>query len=276
MKTLSILIFLSCTLSIFAQERESTNSLGVQWGVGHLQRQDFNFSPMIHDTWSPANLALIYKRSADWEQRAGIKFGSYSASITDQFEYYWDTPDVKEQSGAHSFTLLDLNYALGKTVFQNEHLNIALGGRSRNRLNASYYLFGINWLGSFGYNFSFGLDAWTNVRYIIASKHQLELDFALPLFSYNARSPYHSQDDWFFENVISHKPISTVVEYIKDGELISWGKSQSVDFDLAYTYKLSKRFDIGASYALSINWNQSPLNYTSIENCFYLSCNYKF
>lgn len=276
MKTLTTLFLLLCTIALLASDKTPKNSLGLNWGIGHLQRQDFNFTPMIHDAWSPANIAIIYQRSANWEQRANIKFGSYHASISDPFEYYWNTSENVDLSGRHSFTMLDVNYALGKTVYQNDRMKVALGGRSRNRLNTQFYLFGINWLGSFGYYLSFGLDVWTNVQYTIAPKHQLQVEFALPLFSYNARSPYHSQDDWFFENVLSHKVIPTLIEYIKDGQLESWGTSQSVDFDLVYTYALSPRFDLGARYNLSINWNKNPVNYTSIKNIFSLTCNYKF
>ena len=219
---------------------------------------------------------MNFERSAKWEQQAHIKFGNYTTAITEPFEYYWDTPDKKESSGNHSFMVLDLDYALGKTVFENNKTKITLGGKSNNRLNASYYMYGIYWLGSFGYYLNFSVDAWTNVAYQLSEKSKLELDLALPLFAWNTRSPYNSQDDWYFENSISHNDFLILMEYIKDGELESWGKSQNIDIDLNYKYSLSDRFDVGAGYAASLSWNQDPVKFTQVENTFYFSFNLKF
>ena len=169
---------------------------------------------------------------------------------------------------------MDINYALGKNVLEKGKWKLALGGKARNRLMASDCLFGN--AGSFGYYFSFGLDRWTKINFDLNEKHHFIANVALPVFSYNTRSPYMSQNDEYFSDAYSHKPLKSAINYVKRGELQSWGKAQSFDFDISYYYSLSEKWELGGKYMLLMDFNQYPTKFSQIENVIYLSAKLKF
>lgn len=250
---------------------EKSNTLRLNWGMGTIKRQDLIFSPVMHQDRSPFNLTLGYTHSHKLEHRIYAKFGRYTPAVVDPYTYYWDTPDELSTTGKHEFNMLDLNYSLGKAFASNDKLILVVGGRSRNRLHQSYYCYGPDWLWHFGYYFSFGLDLWTQASYAINSSSMLSMNLALPIFSYNARSPYMAQDDGYFERIYSHKAIPTLLAHIKDGEFQSWGQSRSLDLDLSYDYSFSDKWSLGASYWFSLNFNSTPVPFRSLEHVFYLS-----
>jgi hypothetical protein len=263
-------------MALTAQDETRVNSIGLSWGMGNLIRQDLVFTPAIHKAWSPVNVAVSYNRSKKLEQRAYLKFGSYKTSIGEDFTYYWDNPDETEVLLPHQFLVLDLSYSLGKAVYRNEKLKLTVGGRSRNYLHVSYYTYGINYIQHFDYNISFGLDAWTNVNYTISEKHRLEANVALPLFSYNARPPYMSQDAEFYFKGYSHSDFKTLLQFIADGKMRTVKEVRGFDLDVSYYYSISDRFEIGCSYWLSSNINELPRKYTSFENIFYITGKFNF
>ena len=85
-----------------------------------------------------------------------------------------------------------------------------------------------------------------------------------------------SQDDEFFQAIFHHKGLPTFIEYLRGGEFQSWGVSQSLDFDLGYTFAISGAFDLKASYWLSMNLNQVPNRFASVEHIVYLGGKFKF
>ena len=107
-------------------------------------------------------------------------------------------------------------------------------------------------------------------------KHTFDSEFALPLFSFLARSPYTSQDDLYLERIMVHGDLKVFGEHLKSATFQSWGKSQMVDFDLAYKYALNEKWDLGITYLFVMNLHNSPVRYTSIENVFYLGTTIKF
>ena len=115
-----------------------------------------------------------------------------------------------------------------------------------------------------------------NFQYDLTEKHHFKSNVSIPLFAYIYRDPYLTQDDEFFENLYSHKGLKELGARIKDGQLQSWGSSQSFDFDISYDYSLNEKWDIGCKYLLSMNFNQSPTKYSSIENVIYISGTFKF
>lgn len=207
----------------------------------------------------------------NWSSK--LMFGLYKPMIGEQFEYNSFYNGI-QPTLPQSFLMLDINYSLGKNILDKGKWKLALGGRSANRLNSSNYDFGP--AGSYGYYYSFGLDIWMNVKYRLSEKHRFVSNLALPVFAYNSRSPYLSADDQYFENASSHKGFESFLNYIKSGELQSWGSYQKVDFDVSYYYTLSDKWDIGGKYVLALDFNQVPTNFTQIENIFYLSVNLKF
>ena len=273
-KTLFVsLIFLFLNASESLAQDEKYNSISLNWGYGNIMRQDKSFSPMIHKKSSPINLLFEYNRSKNTEQQAYIKFGLYKPIVGEEFTFNYHD-GKKETTYPHSFYLVDINYALGKNILEKGKWKLALGGKVRNRLMASDYLFGN--AGSFGYYFTFGLNVWTKINFDLNEKHHFVSHVTLPLFSFNARSPYNSQNDQYFIDSYSHKPFKTFNQYIKGGELQSWGKSQSFDFDVSYYYTLSEKWEIGGKYLLSMDFNQNPTKFAQLENVFYLSGKLKF
>jgi len=275
MKNQCYLIALLLLLSggeLFAQT-EAHKSLQLSWGVGNLLRQDLSASDMIHQDVSPINFLAAYTREKKLIHQVHLKVGTYNPIVADTFTYFMP-PDEYWPTYPHSFVLIDLNYSLGKTIMNTEQWKVSLGGRARNRLHPSNYYYAD--YGFFGYYLSFGLDAWAQVDYQLNETHRFNAQAALPLFSFTARSPSLMQDDEYIENIISHNGLRIFAENIKDGHLQSWGKSQIFDLNINYFYTLSEKWEIGSSYYLSMNFNQDPTRFTSIENVLYLSTNLTF
>ena len=101
-------------------------------------------------------------------------------------------------------------------------------------------------------------------------------NLALPMFSFGGRSPYSWMDDEYFEDSSSHKPLKIIASYIGGGEMQSWSQSQSLDFDLSYYYNISEKWSLGMSYWFSLNTNQNPKPFTSIENIALIGFKLKF
>ena len=279
MKRISIVlsaIFLS-SLSLWAQSaQESSSSLRLNWGMGKIKTQDLIYTPVLHEEWSPFNLAVTYSHSHRLVHRVYVKFSRYTPSVVEPYTFYWDTPDELSTTGTHQFNILDLNYSLGRPVLSGNKLSLVLGAGSRNRLHQSSYGYGPDWLSHFGYYFSFGLDIWSQMSCAIGNSSRLSMNLALPLFAYITRSPYMGQNDDYFENAFSHKPIPTLMAYIKDGEFQSWGQSKSLDFDLSYEYGISEKWSLGATYWLSMNFNSYPVPFRSVEQIISLSATFNF
>jgi hypothetical protein len=261
------------TLGLKAQEEANVNSFGLSWGMGNIKRQDLSVSPFIHQKWSPINVRLVYERSKKLEQQASLKFGSYSPRVGEEFKFY-SFYNGEETTYPHYFTMIDINYALGLSVVEKEKFKFVLGGKSKNKFYASTYNFGPS--GPSPLFIAFGLDIWLNMQYDLNEKHHFKSNVSIPLFAYIYRDPYLTQDDEFFENIYSHKGLKELGERIKDGQLQSWDSSQSFDFDISYDYSLNEKWDIGCQYLLSMNFNQSPTKYSSIENVIYFSGTFKF
>ena len=247
--------------------------LGLSWGMGNIMRQDLTVSPFVHQEWSPLNVRLFYERSNKLEQQASLKFGHYSPRIGEAYSYN-SFYDGEQTTLPHDFTMIDINYALGFSVMENGKWKLALGGKSKNKFYASAYNFGPS--GPWPLFIAFGLDIWLNMQYDLNEKHHFKSNLSLPLFSYIYRDPYLAQDDEFFENIYSHKGLKELGARIKDGQLQSWGSSQSFDFDLSYGYALNEKWEIGCMYLLSMNFNQIPTKFTQIENVIYISGTFKF
>lgn len=262
------------TLGLKAQEEEAVNSFGLNWGMGHVKRQDLSFSPMTHQKWSALNFAFSYERSKKLEQEALVRFSHYAPQVGEPYEFdlYFNTEKISTYP--HTFTQLDVNYALGKNIVERGNFNLALGGKVRIRLWPSNYMFGD--AGSFGYYFSNGLDAWLKMEYKLNDKNHLQGHVGLPIFSFVSRSPYMSQNDEYFADNIEHNDLKSLMNFLKRSEIQSWGVSQSVDLDLAYYHAFSERWELGASYWLSMNFNQAPTPLASSENTIFISTRLKF
>jgi hypothetical protein len=261
------------TMALMAQGEKKVNSLSLNWGMGKIMRQDFTISPFVHSEWSPLNLQLVYERSKRLEQQASLKFGQYAPRIGEEFNYYsfYNGEQITEP---HYFTMVDIHYALGLQLMEKGKWKFVLGGKSKNQFYASTYNFGPS--GPSPLYIAFGLNLWLKLKYDLNEKHHFKSNLSLPLFSYIYRDPYLAQDDDFFRNLYSHKPLKELTDRIRDGELESWGTSQNFDFDISYVYVLHEKWDVGCTYRLSMDFNQSPTKFSQIENLIYISGKFKF
>ena len=267
MKTTEITVILLCLWSMSGYSQEiKTNSLTLNWGVGSLQRQDINFSPFNIKSWSGLNLGLVYEHSGKQYHRVYSRFGGYTGFYEGSFTYdtYIDEELRQVETLPHSFNILDLNYTLGFKVKSTDKVEVLVGGQVRNLLNVGDYEYGDSGIGF--YNFAFGIDAWTGVKYKLSEKHTLGAELSLPLFSWVTRSPYLGQNDEYFADVAKNKVFDSIGNYIRRGELQSWGGFQRVDFQINYSYLLSDRWSLKATYNLNMNFSKIPQSYTSIEN----------
>ena len=267
MKTTKIILLLLFlwTFNGYSQDAK-TNSLTLNWGVGNLHRQDVNFSPFIHKSWSGLNLGLVYEHTGKQYHRVYSRFGRYTAFHEGPFTYNTEEKGELKQVETlpHSFNMLDLNYTLGFKVMSSEKVTILLGGQARNLLNIGDYEYGNSGIGF--YNFAFGIDVWSSAKYKLSDKHSLGAELSLPIFSWVTRSPYLGQDDQYFRDVAKNKVFDSIGNYLRRGELQSWGGFQRVDFQMNYTYALSEKWNLKATYSLNMNFSKTPQSYTSIEN----------
>jgi hypothetical protein len=272
MKRISIILttLLMGTTLLSAQEIK-TNALGVNLGMGNLRKQDLIFSPFVARDWSPLNVLLTYEHRGTLNHQADLRFGQYSYFVGEPFSYY--SREVEYDKYPHSFTNLDLNYSLSKSIWGNSNWTISAGGRIRNRFQISNFEFGH--AGQFSYHLSVGLDALLDIEYR-TGKHSLNSSLALPIVSYLARSPYTGQDDFYLERIMVHGDLKIFAEHLKSGTIQSWNTSQMVDLVICYKYALNATWDIGFTYLFSLNLHNSPVQYTSIENIFYLGTTLNF
>lgn len=265
---LSILL-ISITLS-YAQDSKS-NALGIQLGMGNLKKQDLIFSPFIASDWSPLNLHLQYEHHGSFNHKASIRFGQFSHYVGEPFSYY--SRNIEYKKYPHSFANLELNYSLSKNIIRNANWTISAGGRFRNRFQISNFEFGH--AGQFSYHLSSGIDALVSAQFRYGN-HSIHSFFALPVFSYLARSPYTGQDDNYLERIMVHGDLKIFAEQLKAGTIQSWKTSRMMDVELSYKYALNSTWDVGISYLFIMNLHSSPVRYTSIENIIYLGTTFNF
>ncbi|HPR30393.1 MAG: hypothetical protein KDB85_13305 [Chitinophagales bacterium] len=270
---LSLVLLLTATMNTLAQD-SVTNSLSMQYGISHLQRQDLNLSPFIHTGISPVNVLLGWDRSANLEQRLTVRFNMINTKVEYPFTYSSPYDDDEHTTLPHLFLFLDVNYRLGKVLKESGPWTLGAGGQWRDRLQIAYYQFAL--YGQTSYYFTFGLDAWAFARYQIDEKQGLEAELTFPLASWVCRSPYLSLDDQYIYNNYDHSGFKALYNYISQGQLESWGSSQILDLEADYHYMLNEKWELAASWLFSMNLNQDPRPFTSFENGLYFGAVYQF
>lgn len=224
---------------------------------------------MLHRKASPVNIYAGYQRTGKkMNHEVGALFTLYQPSLIDPFSFYWDTPDEAESSYPHSFKQLEVNYALRVPVLEKEKIRVEVGGRQRNRLIASEYLYAMS--SSFSYYFSFGLDASGKVSYFLNDANSFSGELNLSLFALNSRSPYLGYDSQYIVDNYSHNGFKAFLNYIGHAKPQSWGNAQDADLKLTYERKLSDRWSLNGSYYGAVNFNQSPTTYASVLNTIFI------
>lgn len=264
----TLLFLILGAISIQLQAQNSTVSLS--WGPGFYARQDQTFSPFVHTDWSFLNFSAKYTRSAKWEQFVGIGFGNYNPSITPAYTY-----DSDEQTYPHTFTLVNLDYGLGKQLNNGtDQHKFSAGGLFEADVEPSTYEYG--WASSFGYFASFSLGGWFTYKYIPDEKNSFSAKVAMPLVSLVARSPYLVNDDEFIENTYSHNGFKTFMAYLADGEIQTLNNIQQVELLLDYKRQLSEKWQIGGSYEFRFIHASSPTNFLSYRDTFFVCGTFLF
>lgn len=275
MKRLTILFLISAILIDLNAQEEPLNSVQLGWGFGHLLRQDLSFSPMEHSKWSPGNFQASYERkAARMTSIVDVGFKLYKPSLTEPFEFYWEDPEDLLSSYPHSFKQLDVSYSFLFPIYETARLELLLGGRQRNRLVASDYLYAIS--SSFSYYFSFGMDLSIHLNYKLGEKNRLGAAVNATVFAFNSRSPYLGLDDQYLEDNYSHSGFRAFLNYVGHARPQSYGTAQDLELSADYERILSGKWSLTGSYNLSLNFNQSPTTYASICNVIFLGAKVKF
>lgn len=270
-----IILFLAIsavTIIGYGQPTLPENTLTLRAGLGHMVRQDLIFSPFIHRDVSPINIGLEYARSGRVYQNISIGYSSYMPMVEEPYQYL----DREEQKTAspHYFTFVDIDYLLGKRIIQKGKLTTTLGGLLSSNIQLLNYVYGR--VGNTGYVLSFGLGAFIKQDYQITKKHTVSAKLQLPLVYWLARSPYLVNDDAYIENISSHSDLKSFAAFVGDGGFTTISQIQSLNFEIGYTYQLSPKWKVGASYWLEFMHARRPRNLLSLRNSFNLSVNFIF
>jgi hypothetical protein len=256
-----------------AQDSERKNALSLQWGAGHIMRQDLVFSPFIHRDFSLTNFRLEYRREGKFVQRAGVDFAGFSPMVTDPYVFYVNGEEFS--ADPHVFTFIGVDYALSVPVYSDEKWNVAVGGVFNTDVQIGNYVYGR--FGSFGYTALFGLGANADATYALSEKHSLGTTLRLPFLTWVARSPFLVNDDEFIANTAAfHGGLQTFANLIGDGNFATWGEVFQFTFELRYLYHVSERWDLGAVYEYEHIKVQAPRRLQSFQNNLRISGNYRF
>lgn len=255
-------------------QAQKNNTIGLDWGYGHLARQNLSFSTLINKGSSPINIQLSYLHTGKWNHSVNSRFSLYKTMENEPYIFYWDTFDHEYETFPNQYVFLDINYKISRSIITTPKWDVQLGARERNRFQLADYAHGF--VTNFSYFFLFGVDAHIGTDYSIDEKQNFGINIYLPLFSHESRPPWASQDGEYFYNSRSHKPIPTVVEYIKRGSFSSWNRTQIFDIDIDYEYQINDSWSFGTKYLLSMNFSQEPRPLSSIDHVFYLTSKYHF
>lgn len=255
-----------------AKGQDLKNKLSLYLGPGHIARQDLVFSPFIHQDFTLLNLGLEYTRNADVYQNLRLGFASFNPMLTSPYDY---TINGKtEVASEHYFTLIDLDYSLGKEISKTEKSSTKVGAIFAADVQVLNYAYGR--IGSFGYYSSLGLGGFILKEYSLSEKSSISGRFALPLFNWLSRSPYLVNDDEFIENISSHSTLKSFFAFIGDGEFATLNKLQTFNLEAKYTYQLNRRWDIGLGYFFEFIHVKNPRTLLSYRNSLIASTNFRF
>ena len=242
----------------------SSPELSLRIGPGNYSRQDQIFSPFVHHDWSFLNVGLKYHWGKKSIQFIDFEFGSYNPSLVPTYEYNDD-----DQTYPHSFTLVNLTYALGKKInTNNQNTRLITGGFFEADVEASTYNFA--WLGTFGYMAPFSIGAWGEYQYDLSERNTISARVMLPLVSWVARSPYLASDDEFIENNYTHSGVDAFFNYLGDGELQTLNRIQQLEVNAGYKHSLSEKWSLGGLYEFRFMHSNKPLNFLSYRHTFYI------
>lgn len=268
---LSAIIWLMA-LGSYGQEQNRKNLLSLNIGTSYLARQDLIFSPMVHKDLSFLTVGLSYTREAKLFQKVILRYANFNAGVLTPFDFTIN--GESHTAYPHSFNLIDLDYLIGKKINESAKSDFTLGGYFAMDVQAMNYVYGRT--SSFGYYSTLDFGAFGQHHYPINKKSNLTTTLQLPLIVWLARSPYLVNDDEFIENTYSHSGVKTFLSFIEDGQLVTWNKLQTFNFDVKYTYSLNKRWNFGAGYLIEFIHASQPRNLLSHRHSINLNSSFRF
>jgi len=271
-KTVVLLVVLVIATVSYGQQTDSGNTLSFMVGPGYSARQDLIFSPLVHRDLTSVNVGLAYARKAKAYQSLVVRYANFAPIVGESYQFL-DHGESKTAS-PHYFTLVDIDYSIGKNIAQSGRSTTTLGGRLSSDLQLLNYAYGR--VGSTGYYLSFGLGPFIKQDYQISERSRLTAQLQLPLISWLARSPYLVNDDEFIENISAHSDFKSFAAFIGDGNFATLNQVQSLDLSVGYAYRLSQKWKIGADYWFEFMHASSPRSLLSFRNSLSFSANFTF
>ncbi|RPI44852.1 MAG: hypothetical protein EHM46_02380, partial [Bacteroidetes bacterium] len=211
-----------------AQDTQSRNSISLEAGAGHLQRQDLVFSPMIHRDATLVNAGIRYLRDSRIIQMAAISFAHYDPMVTEPYNFFLQGEEMTAYP--HLFTFVELDYMLGKRIGRNGNTDWIIGGQLTLDIQAVNYVYGR--ISHFGYYAAPGAGLFAGYERSLGQTGRLASSIRIPVVSLLARSPYLINDDEFIENQSSHSGVKTFFAFLGDSEIATWNTLQYFDIDL--------------------------------------------
>lgn len=260
------------TLSCFGQKQEKKNMLSLNLGPSYMARQDLIFSPMIHKAFTGLNVGIAYTRQAKLFQKASLRYGNFNPMVSGPYDF--TIHGDMHTAYPHSFSVIDLDYLVGKKVKESGKSTFVFGGLFVMDVQAMNYVYGRT--SSFGYYSMLGLGMFGRHQYALNKKSTITTTLQLPLIVWLARSPYLVNDDEFIENTSSHSGFKTFTSFIGDGEFVTWNKLQTFDLDIKYTYNLNGKWKLGAGYVFEFIHSSQPRNLLSYRQSINFSANFSF
>ncbi len=270
-KSLLAIIIFSVAGECFASDTLK-NTLTLQAGMSYIARQDLVFSPFIHQDVSWMNFGLSYERHAKLFHRVAVRYGGFNPVLTQSYEFMKDGKN--ETAYPHSFSMIDIDYLIGKNIKKTSKTSTIIGGAFSTDIQALNYVYGR--ISSFGYYSALGIGVFVKQNFDITPKHKLSASIQVPLAAWYARSPYLVNDDEFIENISSHSGFKSLASFIGDGKMVTLNRLQSIDFQLGYKYHFNQRWSLGAEYLLEFVHTSQPRNLLSYRQSVNLSANFSF
>lgn len=251
------------------------NSLGLEYGLHHLQRQDLAFSPLVYRGQALPNLHLTFRRINGRRQQAvdlGVK--AFSATSNERFTYLkWRTLEPTETLPS-TFVGLHLRYTYLRHLNSSAKLKVWAGAGLENQIDAMFLEFG--GAGAFGYGTYLSLSPTGQLQYLPSPRTSFFAELAVPLVSWVARSPYAVNDDGYIWNQRSHQALPTLLNLMGDGEVSTLNQLQQVRLQVGYQRALSGRFSFRTRYEGTYARYTRPRQTITLTNSLSFGLQYHF
>lgn len=240
----------------YAQQPETAtvNSIGFTVGYSSDRIKDTNFSP-LNQQGSALVYSIGYARHSKNMFKINIEYGDgiLESGLPNRLESSYYKANI------------GMAYLKG-IVSEQRKINFYVGGTYN--LTVLY----LDWFDQDAFSFAStnGLSFSAAISSQLASKHAIESTLSIPVLQLLSRPPYNGIDEDIIEN--QEDPLKIIL----NGKLVSFNTYQAVDWNLNYSYEISRYFNWRLAYNLSFQ-NVKDLNrLTSLSNTISTSISFKF